>query len=219
MARIEAVNDPRRAALLMKALQLSKENLTGVKLDKCVKALEQFEAKNKADREGLLGLQRETQQDMKALLEMLLSENRSDRLKREQDRIREYIKEVERILRLQKSVQGRTEGGGEPGEMAKDQGKVAERTGELAKQIRNNEEGGSQQQGQSGTEGQPPGQGQEQPKPDEQPKPEGQAKDDGQGKDKGKAETQPKGKQDGQGKQEGTETGAGKRTRAGERAG
>ncbi len=203
MARIETVTDPRRAALLMKALQLSKENLTGVKLDKCVKSLEQFEAKNKAEREGLLGLQRETQQDMKALLEMLLSENRSDRLKREQDRIREYIKEVERILRLQKSVQGRTEGGGEPGEMAKDQGKVAERTGELAKQIRQNEEGGPPQQGQSGAEGQTPGQGQEQPKPDEQPKPEEQAKGDGQGKDGSKTESNGKGKPDGQGKQEG----------------
>jgi hypothetical protein len=203
MARIEAVNDPRRAALLMKALQLSKENLTGVKLDKCVKSLERFEAKNRAEREGVLGLQRETHQDMMALLEMLLSENRSDRLKREQDRIREYIKEVERILRLQKSVQGRTEGGAEPGEMAKDQDKVAERTGELAKQIRENEEGGEQQPGQSGTKGQPQGQGQEQPKPDEQPKPEEQAKDDGQGKDAGKSDAQSKGKPDGQGKQEG----------------
>jgi hypothetical protein len=210
MARIETVTDPRRAALLMKALQLSKENLTGVKLDKCVKSLEQFEAKNKTEREGLLGLQRETQQDMKALLEMLLSENRSDRLKREQDRIREYIKEVERILRLQKSVQGRTEGGAEPGEMAKDQDKVAERTGELAKQIRENEEGGEQQQGQSGTEGQSQGQGQEQPKPDEQPKPEGQAKDDGQGNGKSKAESQTKGKPEGQGKQEGQKQEQGK---------
>jgi hypothetical protein len=210
MARIEAVNDPRRAALLMKALQLSKENLTGVKLDKCVRSLEQFEAKNRAEREGLLGLQRETHQDMKALLEMLLSENRSDRLKREQDRIREYIKEVERILRLQKSVQGRTEGGAEPGEMAKDQDKVAERTGELAKQIRENEEGGEQQPGQSGTEGQSQGQGQEQPKPDEQPKPEEQAKDDGQGKDGSKADAPSKGKPDGQGKQEGQKLEQGK---------
>lgn len=211
MARIEAVNDPRRAALLMKALELSKENLTGVKLNKCVTSLEQFEAKNKAEREGVLGLQREAQQDIKALLELLLSENRSNRLKREQDRVREYIKEVERILRLQKSVQGRTEGGSEQSELAKDQGKVAERTGELAKQIRENEEGGDQKQadGQSGSQAQGqqgrPGEG----KPSEQPKAEGQDKGKDQGKEQGKSKDQPAGKESGESKPQGKAAGQG----------
>lgn len=207
MARIEAVNDPRRAALLMKALELSKENLTGVKLNKCVTSLEQFEARNKADREGLLGLQREAHQDIKALLDLLLSENRSDRLKREQDRIREYIKEVERILRLQKSVQGRTEGGAEQSELAKDQGKVADRTGELAKQIRENEEGGDQKQADGSSADQ--GQGQEgsqgEGKPGEQPKAEreGQKKsqDKGEGKEQGQGKDQSSGKEPGQSKE------------------
>ena len=179
MARIEAVSDPRRAALLLRALELSKENLTGVKLDRCVKSLEQFEAKNRIERESVLALQRETHQDMRTLLEMLLSENRPDRLKREQDRIREYIKEVERILRLQRSVQGRTEGGGEPDDLADDQGKVAERTDELAKQIRDNEESVAQQQGASGAEGPLRGQDRE---PGEQAEESGpdQARPDGQ---------------------------------------
>lgn len=211
MARIEAVNDPRRAALLMKALELSKENLTGVKLNKCVTSLEQFEAKNKGERESLLGLQREAHQDIKALLDMLLSENRSDRLKREQDRIREYIKEVERILRLQKSVQGRTEGGAEQSELAKDQGKVADRTGELAKQIRENEEGGDQKQadGKSGEQGQAQEGSQGDGKPGEQPKAETpgqskakeqmQGKDQSPGKDAGQHKESAQGKDAGQG--------------------
>ncbi len=211
MARIEAVNDPRRAALLMKALELSKENLTGVKLNKCVTSLEQFEAKNKAERESLLGLQREAHQDIKALLDMLLSENRSDRLKREQDRLREYIKEVERILRLQKSVQGRTEGGAEQSELAKDQGKVADRTGELAKQIRDNEEGGDQKQtdAQSGSQGQgqPGSQGEgkptEQPKPETQGKGKSQGKEQGQGKDQDPKEDSAQSKEPGQSKEAG----------------
>ena len=164
---------------------------------------------------------------MKALLELLLSENRSDRMKSEQDRIREYIKEVERILRLQKSVQGRTEGGGEPGEIAKDQGKVADRTGDLAKQIRDNEEGGTQQQGQSGTEGQPQGQGKEEPKAEraaESPRAsprmkrqgksdaEAQAKDkqDGQKQGQAQAKDQGQGKDQGQPKDGSVQTGLGK---------
>ena len=40
-----------------------------------------------------------------------MSEDRSDRLKSEQQRIKEYIKEVERLIRLEKSLQGQTEGG------------------------------------------------------------------------------------------------------------
>jgi hypothetical protein len=108
MARIEGVTNPQRAALLMQALRQSKERLTTVKLNSVVKLLSQ-EQLNRA-----LENQREAHDDMKSLLELLLSENRPDRLKREQDRVREYIKEVERIIRLQRSVQGRTEGGGDP---------------------------------------------------------------------------------------------------------
>jgi len=192
MARIEAVNDPRRAALLMKALELSKQNLTGVKLNRCATSLEQFEARNKAEREGVLGLQREAHQEIKALLELLLSENRSDRLKREQDRIREYIKEVERILRLQKSVQGRTEGGAEPGELAKDQAKVADRTGELAKQIRENEEGGAARQTDANSG--------DQAKPGEQPQAEHEDRKAAEGKEPGQNKESPQGKAAGQGK-------------------
>ncbi len=217
MARIEAVNEPRRAALLMKVLELSKENLTGVKLNTCVTSLEQFEAKNKAEREGLLGLQREAHQDIKTLLDLLLSENRSNRLKREQDRLREYIKEVERILRLQKSVQGRTEGGAEQSELAKDQGKVADRTGELAKQIRENEEGGDQKQtdGKSGDQGQGQEGSQGEGKPTEQPKAERPGQEKAQGKGENKEQAQGKdqspGKEPGQNKEsaQGKEAGQG----------
>jgi hypothetical protein len=156
MARIEGVSNPQRAALLMQALRQSKDRLTTVKLNSVVKLLSQ-EQLNRA-----LENQREAHGDMRAMLELLLSENRSDRLKREQDRVREYIKEVERIIRLQKSVQGRTEGGGDPSDLSKDQEKVAGRTGDLAQTIRENEEGGRQGQGQG--EGQPgegqPGEGQ-----------------------------------------------------------
>ncbi|TVS11703.1 MAG: hypothetical protein EA424_23525, partial [Planctomycetaceae bacterium] len=141
MARIEGVTNPQRAALLLNALRQSKENLTAVKLDSVVRLIGQ-EQLNRA-----LENQREVHGEMKALLELLLSEDRSDRLQRDQDRFREYIKEVERLLRLQRSVQGRTEGGGDPLQLADDQGKIAERTGDLADRIRENEEGGEGQSG------------------------------------------------------------------------
>ncbi len=135
MARIEAVSNPRRASLLLQALKQSKAELTAVKLNSSARLLNQQQLKQALDR------QRDAYKDMQALLQLLLSENRSDRLKQEQERIREYIKEVERILRLQRSVQGRTEGGAEPRDLAQDQGKIANRTDQLAKRIQENEEG------------------------------------------------------------------------------
>jgi hypothetical protein len=65
------------------------------------------------------------QVDLKALLELLMSEDRSDRLKSEQQRIKEYIKEVERLIRLEKSLQGQTEGGADAKKLASEQGRIA----------------------------------------------------------------------------------------------
>jgi hypothetical protein len=134
MARIEGVSNPKRATLLMQAFKQSKENLTTVKLNSIVKLLSQEQLKRALEN------QHEARRDMQTLLELLLSENRSDRLKSEQERVREYLKEIERILRLQKGVQGRTEGGAPAGELAQDQAKVADRAGELAQKIQKNED-------------------------------------------------------------------------------
>ena len=205
MARIEAVSNPKRAALLMQVLKQSKENLTAAKLNSIVKLLSQEQLKRALEN------QQDVRKDLQGLLELLLSENRSDRLKSEQERVREYLKEVERILRLEKSVQGRTEGGVPTEEVAKDQAKVAERTGQLGKKIQENEEsdasGGKKPSGTEGGDKKPDGQGQDhkddgkgppEQKPEDKPSDEPKSKDQGQGSDKGQGkEGQSK---DGQGK-------------------
>nr|MBC8871565.1 hypothetical protein [Planctomycetota bacterium] len=170
MARIEQVSNPRRASLLMQALKQSKEKLTVVKLNAIVKQL------NQEKLDLALENQRDAHKDMIALLQLLLSESRSDRNKKQQELIREYIKEVQRIKRLQSANQGRTEGGAPMGELAKDQGKIADRTDQLAKRIQENEEGGAQGEG----------------KPTDEPKNAGDGK--GKGKGKGKGEGEGKGK-------------------------
>lgn len=192
MARIEAVSNPKRAALLMQALKQSKENLTAAKLNSIIKLLSQEQLKRALEN------QQDVRKDFQGLLELLLSENRSDRLKSEQERVREYLKEVERILRLEKSVQGRTEGGAPTEEVAKDQAKVADRTGQLGKKIQENEEGdangGKKQDGAEGGGKQSGGPGQEKKddgqslpdrKPGDKPSDEPKGKDQGQGSDKG----------------------------------
>jgi hypothetical protein len=190
MARIEAVSNPKRAALLMQALRQSKENLTATKLNAIVRLLTQEQLKRAAEN------QQDVRKDLQGLLELLLSENRSDRLKSEQERIREYLKEVERIIRLEKSVQGRTEGGVPTDEVAKDQAKVADRTGQLGKKIQDTEEGDGGSKKSPGSEGgDKKGDGQDQKSPDAKPqdKPADQppgrdsGKGQGQGSDKGQS--------------------------------
>lgn len=134
MAALEAASNPRRAAILTRAVEQSKERLTKTQLESIAKLLSQKQLKRAVDGQS------EASVDLKALLDLLLSEDRSDRLKSEQARIKDYIKEVERLLRLQKSIQGQTEGGATPDRLAKEQGEVAERTGDLAQKIKENEE-------------------------------------------------------------------------------
>ncbi len=146
MASLEAATNPRRAALLTRAVEQSKERLTKTQLETIAKLLSQKQLKRAVDGQVAAST------DLKALLELLLSEDRSDRLKSEQARIKEYIKEVERLLRLQKSLQGQTEGGATPDRLAKEQGEVAERTGDLAQKIKETEEGASPSEEKPGDE-------------------------------------------------------------------
>src|SRR4030095_520660 len=102
MAELEGVTNPKRAQLLTRAVEQSKDRLTKTQLDNLVKLLNQKQLQRAVDGQSTV------QDDLKALLELLMSEDRSDRLKSEQQRIKEYIKEVERLIRLEKSLQGQT---------------------------------------------------------------------------------------------------------------
>ncbi|MCB9872629.1 MAG: hypothetical protein H6821_00495 [Planctomycetaceae bacterium] len=136
MAEIEVLTNPQRAALLKRAAQQSAERRTKKQLTDTVALLVPPAKLKRAIDEQERGLA-----DMKLLLELLMSEDRADRLKVEEQRIRDYIKEVERLIRLQKSAEGRTRGGADPTKLADEQDRIAGRTGDLAEEIRETEEG------------------------------------------------------------------------------
>src|SRR5437763_823900 len=124
MAELEGQTNPKRAQLLTRAVEQSKDRLTKPQLDTLVKLLNQKQLKRAVDGQSTV------QTDLKALLDLLLSEDRSDRLKSEQQRIKEYIKEVDRLIRLERSVQGQTEAGADAKRMAQEQGRIAGQTGD-----------------------------------------------------------------------------------------
>ena len=129
MAEYDASNNPRRAALLKQALAKGKEQRIGTQLDALVRLFQQEQLQQAVDDQGAV------RADLQVLLDLLLSENRPDRLKTEQARVRNYIKQLDRIIRQQKSVKGRTEAGERGDRLAKDQGQIADRTQSLGAEI------------------------------------------------------------------------------------
>lgn len=129
MADFEATTNPRRAALLKQAYKQSKDRLTQSQLTAIVAFLADKQYKRAVDGQEI------AKKDLEELLQLLLSEDRSDRLKTEAQRAMEAIKELKRLQRLQRSMRGQTEGGADPKELAPKQGQIADRTGGLAKQL------------------------------------------------------------------------------------
>ena len=175
MAELTAANDPQRAALLRKALQQGKDDLILTQMGRLVELLQQERLAAAAAN------QQEVQQDLVRMLELLLTENRGQRLASEMARYKEYLKRVNKLIKDEEALRDQTARGADGDALARRQADVAEKTRGLADDIRRNEEGetpagppqegepqegetqpGEQQPGEEGAEGQP-SEGQPQP--------------------------------------------------------
>lgn len=137
MAELTRGADPRRAALLRQAVEESKQRLVGLQFEKLVELLKRDELA------AALAGQEQLQTDLRALLQLLMTESRAERTRSEQARLRDYIRKIAELINQQQSILGRTAGGADPKSLAEEQRRVASRTGELARTIRQNEEGDS----------------------------------------------------------------------------
>lgn len=160
MAQLEAAQNPRRAALLTQAVELSKDKHTRLQLESIAALLGKRQLAKAIREQGDAG------KSLEELLKLLQSEDRSEHLKTAQERIKEYMKEVDRMIRIQRSLQGQNEGGADAQRISQEQAKLADRAQDLAEKIRDNEE--KSQDGQpSKAEEKKPGE-QETAKPDEE---------------------------------------------------
>ena len=133
MAEFDQASNPRRAETLKRAYATAKEQDVRLQLESVVRLLNQDQYRR------AITNQESALEDLRELLRVLESENRGDRLKDDQTRVREYIKEVERLQRMQRSVRGRTEGGLDQEQAAREQDQVARRAEALDAQIEQNE--------------------------------------------------------------------------------
>ena len=129
LAELSAPTDPRRAKLLREAIAQSREQDVNTRFESIVKLL-QDERLSAASTN-----QTELQKQLDGLLDLLLKADRDKELSSQRERIKNYIKQVDRIIRMQKGVRARTEGGDELKGLGSDQQHIAADTGKLGGDI------------------------------------------------------------------------------------
>ena len=129
LAELSASTDPRRAKLLREAIAQSREQDINVRFESVVKLLQDERLSAAATN------QTELQKELDSLLGLLLKADRDKELASQRERIRKYIKEVDRIIRFEKGLHARTEGGDEFKGLGEDQKSIAADTGKLGGDI------------------------------------------------------------------------------------
>lgn len=129
LAELSASTDPRRAKLLRDAIAQSREQDINVRFESVVKLLEDERLSAAATNQS------ELQKELDGLLTLLLKADRDNELTSQRERVKKYLKEVSRLIRLQKGIRARTEGGDELRELGDDQQRVASETGKLGGDI------------------------------------------------------------------------------------
>ena len=126
--------DPLRASLIEKALKESGERRVEASFQDVVDLLRRDRFGDAARKQGQLN------EDLDAILKLLLSEDRSRGIQDEKTLLRKYLNLLNGIIREQKDVQGRTAGGEDPKSLSGEQGGLAQRTGSLTKDMREDQE-------------------------------------------------------------------------------
>ena len=130
MSELEAAANPTRAGLLMQAAQMSKQLATLQRLSVAGDLLSQGQF-TRAIQEQEAG-----RENLRKLLELLQSENRSTRLKDERARLEEIQKEIRRLEQIQRGQTARTESGQDLKQAAGDQKDIKEQLDKVASDLK-----------------------------------------------------------------------------------
>jgi hypothetical protein len=133
LAELSAASDPNRARILRQAIAQSREQDINVRFESIVKLLEDERLSAATNNQSELG------KELDGLLELLLKADRDKELDSQRDRVREYLKEVARLIRMQRGVRARTKGGDNLKGLSDDQQRVCDATGKLGGTIKEKE--------------------------------------------------------------------------------
>ena len=144
LAEVEATENPERSALLRRAAKQSREKFVLEKLKLASASLKTQEFRKAVEN------QETATKELGNLLKLLLSEDRSKRIRDEKNRYTKLIKDLKRNLNNQRSARARTENGADLKEIQGEQRSVTERSEELQNRLNEeNSEDNSTQNSQS----------------------------------------------------------------------
>lgn len=173
-ADIEAAENPERSALLRRAARQSRDKFVLEKLRTATNSLRTQEFQRAVDN------QTAAEKELSALLNLLMSEDRSKRIRDEKERYSKLIKDLKRTLNNQRSTRARTENGADLDDVKRDQESVTKRSEQLKQRMSqddsSDQQSPSDEQNQSESESQQNSQSQggeqksgEEPKEGDQP--------------------------------------------------
>lgn len=129
LAELSSGTQPRRAKVLRDLVARSREQDLAGDFAEIVAALE------RESYSAALQQQTAVQGELAALLELLLQEDRDSQIESDRKRIGAYLKELKLIIRMQRGVRARTDGGDDEQRLAEEQAGIADRAGDLGGDI------------------------------------------------------------------------------------
>ncbi|NNE00409.1 MAG: hypothetical protein HKN47_24080, partial [Pirellulaceae bacterium] len=135
LADVESAENPERSALLRRAARQSRDKFVLEKLRNASESLRSEKFQDAVDNQGSAA------KDLEAILKLLMSEDRSKRIRDEKNRIANMIKDLKRIEGAQRSTRARTENGADLKEVQQEQKSIADRSKEVKDQIGDENDG------------------------------------------------------------------------------
>ena len=129
LADVEATENPERAALLRRAARQSRDQFVLNKIQSASEALRSQQFQSAVENQGAAS------EGLEAMLKLLLSEDRSKRIRDEKERIANLIKNLKRIERAQRSTRARAENGADLKEVLRDQESISDRSENLKDEL------------------------------------------------------------------------------------
>ena len=129
LADVESSENPERSALLRRAARQSRDKFVLEKLRGASESLRTQEFQKAVTNQELAS------QELQSLLKLLLSEDRSKRIRDEKQRIAKLIKDLKRNLNSQRGTRARTENGADLEDVQREQKAVTKRSQELKDQL------------------------------------------------------------------------------------
>ena len=129
LAELSAATDPRRARRLREAIARSRELDLNARFEGIVKLLEEEQLAAAVSDQNVI------KKELSRLLELLLKDTRGREMKSEQRRVREYLKQIGRLIRWQQGIRARTDSDESAERLAENQESISDETNDLGKKI------------------------------------------------------------------------------------